>query len=163
VTFHGSFFTLDEAVVAPRPTRPLDLWLGGLVPAALRRVGRLADGWLASFVTPAEAGEARRTIAAAADEAGREVEDDHYGTNLLVLPPGTSAEDADRTRASFAHRRPEIDPDELLVDGWDAARRQVQRFVDEGITKFVVRPAAAPASWPGFLDEFAEHLVPLET
>ena len=130
VTFHGSFFTLDEAVVAPRPARPLDLWLGGLVPAALRRVGRLADGWLASFVTPAEAGEARRTIAAAADEAGREVEDDHYGTNLLVLPPGTSGEDADRARASFAHRRPEIDPDELLVDGWDAARRQVQRFVD---------------------------------
>jgi len=163
VTFHGSFFTLDDAVVAPRPARPLDLWLGGLVPAALRRVGRLADGWLASFVTPAEAGEARRTIAAAADEAGREVEDDHYGTNLLVLPPGTSAEDADRARASFAHRRPEIDPDELLVDGWDAARRQVQRFVDEGITKFVVRPAVAPASWPGFLDEFAEHLVPLET
>ena len=98
VTFHGSFFTLDDAVVAPRPARPLDLWLGGLVPAALRRVGRLADGWLASFVTPAEAGEARRTIAAAADEAGREVEDDHYGTNLLVLPPETSAEDADRAR-----------------------------------------------------------------
>ena len=163
VTFHGSFFTLDDAVVAPRPARPLDLWLGGLVPAALRRVGRLADGWLASFVTPAEAGEARRTIAAAADEAGREVEDDHYGTNLLVLPPGTSPEDADRARASFAHRRPEIDPDELLVDGWDAARHQVRRFVDEGITKFVVRPAVAPASWPGFLDEFAEHLVPLET
>jgi probable F420-dependent oxidoreductase len=154
---------LDEAVVAPRPARPLDLWLGGLVPAALRRVGRLADGWLASFVTPAEAGEARRTIAAAADEAGREVEDDHYGTNLLVLPPGTSTEDADRARASFAHRRPEIDPDELLVDGWDAARAQVQRFVDEGITKFVVRPAVAPASWPGFLDEFAEYLVPLES
>jgi hypothetical protein len=39
----------------------------------------------------------------------------------------------------------------------------VRRYVDEGITKFVVRPAVAPASWEGFLDEFAEHLVPLET
>lgn len=162
VTFRGEFFTLDEAVVAPRPARPLDLWLGGLVPAALRRVGRLGDGWLASFVTPAEAGVARATIAAAAVEAGREVEDDHYGTNLLVLPPGTAPEDADRARASSAHRRPELDPDDLVADGWADARRRVRRFVDEGITKFVVRPAVAPASWPGFLDEFAEHLLPLE-
>lgn len=163
VTFHGQFFDLDDATVAPRPARPLDLWLGGSVPAALRRVGRLGDGWLASFVTPAEAGAARTTIAAAAAEAGREVEDDHYGTNLLVLPPGTPARDADRARASAAERRPELDPHELVADGWDAARRQVRRFVDEGITKFVVRPAATPASWSGFLDGFAEHLAPLES
>lgn len=163
VTFRGEFVTLDEATVAPRPARPLDLWLGGLVPAALRRVGRLGDGWLASFVTPAEAGAARATIAAAAADAGREIEDDHYGTNLLVLPPGTSPEDTDQAWASAARRRPELDPHELVADGWHAARGQVQRFVDEGITKFVVRPAVAPASWPGFLDEFAEHLVPLET
>lgn len=163
VTFHGEFVTLDEATVQPHPARPLDLWLGGLVPAALRRVGRLADGWLASFVTPAEAGAARATIAAAAAEAGREVEEDHYGTNLLVLPPGTSEQQADRARAASAHRRPDLAPHDLVADGWDDARRRVGRFVDEGITKFVVRPAVAPASWPGFLDEFAEHLVPLET
>jgi len=163
VTFHGEFFILDEATVAPRPARPLDLWLGGLVPAALRRVGRLGDGWLASFVTPAEAGAARATIAAAAAESGRTIEEDHYGTNLLVLPPGTAPGDADRARASSAHRRPEVDPPELVADGWTEARRRVHRFVDEGITKFVVRPAVPPASWPCFLDEFAEHLAPLET
>ncbi|GLZ47674.1 LLM class F420-dependent oxidoreductase [Actinomycetospora sp. NBRC 106375] len=163
VTFHGEFLTLDDAVVEPRPARPLDLWLGGLVPAALDRVGRLGDGWLASFVTPAEAGAARAAIASAAARADRDVEEDHYGTNLLVVPPGSSPEDVDRARASSAHRRPELDPADLLADGWEHARRQVQRFVDEGITKFVVRPAVAPASWPGFLDEVAEHLVPLET
>jgi len=160
VTFHGRFFTLTEAAVEPRPTRPLDLWLGGLVPAALRRVGRLGDGWLASFVTPAEAGAARATIAAAAAEAGREVEDDHYGTNLLVLPPDVPDADADRARAAAAQRRDGVDPHELVADGWAEARRQVERFVDEGITKFVVRPAVAPDSWPAFLDGFAEHLVP---
>jgi probable F420-dependent oxidoreductase len=162
VTFHGRFTTLEDAVVEPRPARPLDLWLGGLVPAALRRVGRLADGWLASFVTPAEAGAARATIAVAATEAGREVEDDHYGTNLLVLTPGTPAEEADRALAAAARRRPELDPHDLVADGWDEARRRVERFVDEGITKFVVRPAVAPDTWTGFLDGFVEHLVPLE-
>jgi alkanesulfonate monooxygenase SsuD/methylene tetrahydromethanopterin reductase-like flavin-dependent oxidoreductase (luciferase family) len=132
------------------------------VPAALRRVGRLGDGWLASFVTPAEAGAARATIATAAREADREVEDDHYGTNLLVLPPGTPADEADRALAAAARQRPEVDPRDLVADGWDEARRRVERFVDEGITKFVVRPAVAPDTWTGFLDGFVEHLVPLE-
>src|SRR4051794_13399025 len=29
VTYHGDFFKLDEASVAPLPVKPLDLWLGG--------------------------------------------------------------------------------------------------------------------------------------
>lgn len=163
VTHHGRFFTLDDAVVAPRPPKPLDLWLGGLVPAALRRVGRLADGWLASFVTPAEAAAARGVIAEAADAADREVEEDHYGTNLLVLPPDASEEDTDRALASTAQRRPDTDPGTLIARDWAEARRLVGEFVDGGITKFVVRPATTPGSWDDFLDGFAAELVPLET
>ena len=163
VTHHGAFFTLDDAVVAPRPQRPLDLWLGGLVPAALDRVGRLGDGWLASFVTPDEADAARRDIAAAADRAGREVEDDHFGTNLLVLPPGTPDGERDRALASSAHRRPDADPTALVADGWERARSRVEEFVDAGITKFVVRPAVAPDSWDDFLDGLVAELGPLET
>ena len=57
VTFDGEFFTVTDATVtdttagAP-PARPLDIWLGGSAPAGLRRVGRLADGWLGSLLTP---------------------------------------------------------------------------------------------------------------
>ncbi len=163
VTHHGRFFTLDAATVGPRPTKPLDLWLGGLVPAALRRVGRLADGWLASFVTPAEAAAARSVIADAADAAGREVEEDHYGTNLLVMPPGAAEGDVDRAFATTARRRPEVDPTALIARDWAEARRLVGEFVDGGITKFVVRPAVAPRRWDDFLDSFVGELVPLQT
>ena len=163
VTHHGRFFTLDDAVVEPRPAKPLDLWLGGLVPAALRRVGRLADGWLASFVTPGEAADARRVIAEAADAAGREVEEDHYGTNLLLVPPGAAPEDVDRALAATAQRRPDTDPGTLIARDWTEARRLVGEFVDGGITKFVVRPATTPRNWDDFLDGFATELVPLET
>ncbi|MEJ2870887.1 TIGR03854 family LLM class F420-dependent oxidoreductase [Actinomycetospora sp. OC33-EN08] len=164
VTHHGEFFDLDEASVEPRPVKPLDLWLGGLVPAALRRVGRLGDGWLASFVTPTEAAAARRVIAEAADAAGREVEDDHYGTNLLVLPDGASDADVERARASSAHRRPDAeDPSRLVATDWAEARRLVGEFVEGGITKFVVRPASTPRSTEEFLDGFAAELAPLQT
>src|SRR6266852_3326262 len=84
VTFHGEFFSVESAGVGPRPARPLDIWLGGSAPGALRRVGRLGDGWLASFLTPDEAGAGRRAIEAAAAEAGREIEPDHYGISLAV-------------------------------------------------------------------------------
>src|SRR5271165_90498 len=70
VSFRGAFFTVDGASVGPLPAKPLDIWLGGSAPAGLRRVGRLADGWLGSFLTPAEAAAAVVAIKAAADEAG---------------------------------------------------------------------------------------------
>src|SRR6202050_2880293 len=55
VTFHGDFFTVEHAGVGPLPAQPLDIWLGGSAPAGLKRVGRLADGWLGSLPTPAPA------------------------------------------------------------------------------------------------------------
>jgi probable F420-dependent oxidoreductase len=163
VTHHGRFFTLDAASVGPRPAKPLDLWLGGLVPAALERVGRLADGWLASFVTPAEAAAARTVIAEAADAAGREVEEDHYGTNLLVMPPEATDDDVEQAFATTSRRRPDVDPAALIARDWGEARRLVGAFVEGGITKFVVRPAVAPARWEDFLDAFVAELVPLQT
>ena len=42
----------------------------GRRPAAFRRIGALGDGWLGSFLTPTEAGQARQAIIAAADERG---------------------------------------------------------------------------------------------
>src|SRR5260370_41551477 len=58
VTFEGQFFSVDRASVGPRPAKPLDIWLGGSAPAGLRRVGRLADGWLGPPPTPGEGGAA---------------------------------------------------------------------------------------------------------
>lgn len=84
VDFSGDYFTVTGAQVLPKPQPPLDIWIGGSTDAAYRRIGALGDGWLGSFLTPAEAGEARRAIVAAAEDAGREIEPDHYGINLAV-------------------------------------------------------------------------------
>ena len=48
--------------VLPKPLQqPIDVWLGGIADSELRRVGRLADGWLPSFVTPADASVAAQS------------------------------------------------------------------------------------------------------
>jgi probable F420-dependent oxidoreductase len=47
VTYKGTFHTITDAGLNPRSVqRPIPLWIGGHADAALRRVARLADGWL---------------------------------------------------------------------------------------------------------------------
>lgn len=163
VTHHGEFFHLVEASVGPLPPKPLDLWLGGRLPISMNRIGRLGDGWLGSFITPAEADRCRSQIEAAAAEAGREIEADHYGTNLIVAPDGTDDAVVDAVLARAAARRKDIsDPDVLICRGWEAARRQLRAFIDVGLTKFVVRPVVPVTSRRDFLDQFANELMPLE-
>ena len=46
VTVDGRFHHIRAAGLAPLPVqRPIPIWIGGYAPAALRRVGRIADGW----------------------------------------------------------------------------------------------------------------------
>jgi probable F420-dependent oxidoreductase len=158
VTHHGEFFTLDDVGVGFLPSKPLDLWLGGTAESALRRIGRLADGWLASFVTPEEAAHGISVIKAAAADAGREVDEDHYGATI----PVAFGDVPDQLLAFARERRPDRDPRPLVPVGWDAAAQLVKEFVDVGVTKFVLRPAMPPESWPTWVGEFADNALPLQ-
>jgi len=159
VTHQGEFFTLDDVGVGFLPSKPLDLWLGGTAEPALRRIGRLADGWLASFVTPDEAAAGIDLIKSSAAAAGRSIEDDHYGVTI----PVAFGEVPDQLLRFARERRPDRDPRPLVPVGWDAAVGLVAQFVDVGVTKFVLRPATAPASWPQWVQEFADVALPLQT
>lgn len=159
VSFDGEFFTVDGAGIGPRPAKPLDIWLGGTAPGALRRVGRLADGWLASLITPDEAGAGRAAIQAAAAEAGREVEADHFGISLAVGTEGIP----DQMMATVRERRPDADPATLVAASWPDARRMIEAYVAQGLSKFVIRPAAPAASADRFLGQFAAEMLPLQT
>jgi len=83
----GRFWSVTELQLTPRPTRPkLEFWLGGRAPAALRRIGQLADGWLASSVSPDELPSMIATIRAAAAEACRTIDQDYYGATVFAVP-----------------------------------------------------------------------------
>ncbi len=72
VTFSGRFHTIVGAGLAPLPLqRPIPLWLGAVAEGALRRVGRLADGWLPQVPPGPRLDEALRVVAEGAEEAGR--------------------------------------------------------------------------------------------
>jgi probable F420-dependent oxidoreductase len=159
VTFDGQFFSVSDVSVGFRPDPPLDIWLGGRAPAAMTRIGRFADGWLASFLTPAEAATGIDQIKAAAAEAGREVDPEHYGVSLSVVFGEVPAPLVAMIRA----RRPDVEPADLVAVGWEGLEKSVAEFVAAGVTKFVVRPVAPPDSWPDFVTEFAREMIPLQT
>lgn len=154
-TFTGRYFSVTDVAVAPKPTPPLDIWVGGSAPAAFRRIGALGDGWLGSFLTPAEARAAREAIERAAAQAGRSIEPAHFGISLAVVEDGELPAEL---AAAVRRRRPDRDPGELIASGWDRLHRQLDAYIEAGLTKFVIRPVGkAPVD--GFLDRFVAELV----
>jgi probable F420-dependent oxidoreductase len=152
-SYDGQFFSVSGVAVAPRPDPPLDIWLGGSAPAAFRRIGKLADGWLGSFLTPAEARAGREAIERAAADAGREIEPDHYGISLAVGDGELPSE----LLAAIRHRRPDVDPADLFAADWDQLHRQLDGYIEAGLTKFVIRQAdSGPAE--AFIDRFVAEL-----
>jgi len=158
---HGDRFHYEGVVVKPAPRR-MDVWLGGIAPSELKRVGRLADGWLPSFVTPADAAAGRTVIEQVTQEHGREIEDDHYG----VLIPYCFGPIPEQLAALLAKRRPDLtDVSEIVPTTWEQLQTIIGRFVDVGTTKFVVVPTIEPGdadAWNAHLDEAADALLPLE-
>jgi probable F420-dependent oxidoreductase len=160
LSHHGEAADFEGVAVAPLPIqRPLEFWTGGMVPTALRRCGRFADGWLPSACTPEEAASARVVIDQAADDAGRTISAEHFGVSIAYargpLSPGM-------IRAVAATRRG-VDPEQVVPVGIDGLRNLLERFCAVGFSKFVVRPMESPDSWRGELEELAEGLLDLQT
>jgi alkanesulfonate monooxygenase SsuD/methylene tetrahydromethanopterin reductase-like flavin-dependent oxidoreductase (luciferase family) len=160
VSHHGEVANFEGVTLSPLPhQKPLEAWLGGIAPAALDRCGRLGDGWIPSLCTPEEAAEGKRVIDEAADRAGREISPEHFGVSL-----GYAREPLDeRTAMAVAARSRGRDPRKLVPIGFGELRDHLERFVDVGFSKFVVRPLAPPRTWRAELEEIAAAVGDLQT
>lgn len=164
VTHSGKWFTVDGLRVEPKPKQqPPDVWLGGIARSELKRVARLGDGWLPSFVMPDEAGSGWETINRHAAEFGREIEDEHFG----VLIPYRFGPLPGALMAGLGARRPDLaDPGVLIPNGWDELVVRIKDFISVGASKFVVLPLVEPDgsdAWIRHLEEAADVVIPLQT
>jgi probable F420-dependent oxidoreductase len=162
VDHDGPRFPVTGLRLLPKPRQqPPDVWLGGIAPSELRRVGRLGDGWLPSFVLPEDAAAGRKVIEEAADRHGRSIDPEHFGA-LIAYATGPIP---DAWRAAMAARRPDLDPADLVPQGWPALRDRIHGFVEHGFSKFVVLPLTEPdpAGLPEHLAELATVVLPLQT
>ncbi len=160
VDHDGERFHYDGLAVRPRPVQqPPDIWLGGRAPVELRRVGRLGDGWLASFSLPSECAEGRRVIEATAAEHDREIDPEHFGAMIFY----THGPVPDPVRALIASRSPDVDAAELVPGSLDAVERRIAEYVDVGFSKLVLVPLHTPHDWSDELEPIAERVQPLQT
>ena len=85
VSHTGKFYSFPELRMLPPARQPggPPIWCAGRSPAALRRTGRLADGYLSYVVTPQMFRDNLATIAAAAEAAGRRPQ--RFGTGHLLF------------------------------------------------------------------------------
>ena len=114
VTYNGQWHTITDAGLAPMPIqRPIPIWIGAIADAAVRRAGRLADGW--QVIAMDQAGEATQakfdSFYEAAHHAGRDPKS--IGIEATVWAGNDTPED------------------------WV---RMAREWVDMGVTQIVFRP-----------------------
>jgi len=86
VSHAGKFFTFEDVKMQPPPRQPggPPIWCGGRADPALRRIGRMTDGWMSYVVTPDMYRQGLEKIATAASEAARTF-DRGFGTAHLLF------------------------------------------------------------------------------
>jgi probable F420-dependent oxidoreductase len=169
-SYHGRFFNFDGVTIAPRPrTRTnndfgtIDIWVGGRSDAALKRTARAADGYFASFQTPAEYGASMAKIREYAVDYGRA--NAHIESGLILL-----CRIADSREQAVEEMRPMLatmgrGADQFLERGAFGSPEDVvgriQEYVAQGLDKFVLWPVADPQAWPRQIEligrEIASH------
>jgi probable F420-dependent oxidoreductase len=118
--FDGEFYRIPPTSFEPKPTSPPPILLGGTVPAALKRAGRLADGWVSSSRADlVHIGESVTTVKAAAQAAGRDPKALRFVTRGVVRVRGDG------------ERRP-------LTGTLDQIRSDFAGLEEQGITELFV-------------------------
>jgi probable F420-dependent oxidoreductase len=141
ITYHGRYFQAHGVSMEPKPVQPggPPIWVGGGTPAALRRTGRLGDGWLAPYGGVADA-EGIAEVRHHAEEAGRDASKLGFQRWLRPLPRPGDAEVA----AFYA------DP--------GAVAAEAGRAVAEGFNAITLNAAGLAASGIEQVDAMLEKL-----
>lgn len=118
--FDGRFYKIGHAEFAPRPVQPrIPVLLGGTAPAALRRAGRIADGWISSSRADlTQMGDSVRIVREAAEKAGRDPE------TLRLICRGA------------VRLRPDRDPERPALSGTvEQIRSDLELLEEQGVTE----------------------------
>ena len=167
VAHEGRFHRFAEVRLLPRPAQAggPPILCGGRNPAALSRIARMGDGWIAYVVTPEMYRDGLEAIAREAEVAGRRLArfasahlvftriDDGYERALDVATEQLSrryAMDFRKAAARYA----------ALGRPADVAER-IGAFAKSGVRHFVLDPIGPPAERDAQIERFAREVRPL--
>jgi len=141
VDFDGAFYKLKGVTMTPKPVQPdLPMWIGGSSEAAIRRTARIGTGWVSGVEPPAETRRVVAAIKAAAAEAGRTIDDDHYGAGFAYHFGSRDTPGVARAMEAYAKRTGRDATQAFAVGDADTILARVAEYVDAGVSKFILRP-----------------------
>ena len=141
VTFSGKHFQYDKAYISPGPVqKPLPLWIGGSSEAAIERSGKYGTGWQAAFDTPEEAGVVVEKILQSAKRNNRPMDKDHFSAAFGVRFGSWNDEPVKKMADDFEKRTGKEASRGIVVGTGDQILERIQSYVDNGISKFILRP-----------------------
>jgi len=144
VDFVGEHYRLSGATISPRPVQAnLPMWIGGASDAAIRRTARIGTGWQGGPETPAEAGRVVAAIRGALAEAGRSIDDDHYGASFPFYFGGAGDPAVQRGMAAYTKRTGREAHAYFAVGDAAAVVERIAEYIAAGISKFILRPVGA--------------------
>ena len=152
VDYRGEFYRVPRSRIDPRPVqRPHPpVLLGGMSPAALRRAGRVAAGWISSSRADLHRiGESIETVRQAALEAGRDP-----GELRFVCRGVVKVRAAQRGPLTGSLDQIRSDLDDLALKG------VTDTFVDLNFDPEIGSPDAPPDVSMGRASEVMEALAP---
>lgn len=132
VEFHGEFYDVPLSHVEPKPVQSPypPLLMGGGAEAALKRIGRIADGWISSSRTDLTTiGQSVELIKASALDAGRDADALRFVVRGVVRLTGTPTSgeariplqgNADQIRSDIAALAEQGITEVFLDLNWDA-------------------------------------------
>jgi probable F420-dependent oxidoreductase len=157
-SFSGEFYTVPPCRAEPKPVQPggPPVLLGGGAEPALRRAGRLADGWVTSSRTDlSRIAEGVNVVRGAAREAGRDPE----AIRIIcrgVVRAGAEATGRDGTRLMLSGSYDQIRAD----TEWLGSQGVTEVFYDLNWDPQVGSPGADPASAARRAGEILDALAP---
>jgi alkanesulfonate monooxygenase SsuD/methylene tetrahydromethanopterin reductase-like flavin-dependent oxidoreductase (luciferase family) len=149
VTFHGQHIDVEEAQIVPVPSQPIPIVVGGRSDAAIRRAGRLAEGWHGIWCSTRRFATAVEMAADEATRAGRGTVAWQHGLQVWC-GLGTSRDEA-RTHVATAmeqmYRLPFASFERYVPYGTPAEiAEMLQGYVEVGCRSFNLVPCAADSA-----------------
>ncbi len=167
VSFDGRFTQLGGVTLMPKPAQPggPPLWIAGRSQAAIRRAGRLGDGYLPYLFSPERFREGLAKAREYAEKAGRDPTAIAGGIYQFICL-ADSYEEAKGIAAADLSRRYN-QPFEKIVDRYvvmgnagDCARRLAD-FAEAGVEHFIVVPIVRSfADFMPHVEAYAADVLP---
>lgn len=163
VSYEGRHYHYTDVTISPKPVQqPLPLWIGGSSEAAIRRTAAVGTGWLGGIQSPSQVRPVVAAIKAATVEAGRTIDEDHYGAGFPFRFGSMDDPVVQRQAAGLARIGSGLDPAAYMAVGnAKDVRARLQEYIEAGVSKFVLRPIAdSDHEWMEQTARLVDEIVP---